>query len=198
MRETQTHQHSADFGFDRIAVAGAELVFDAVVAVGDGVVFGAGVVEFRHAVGQRFQFRFHGAQIVEHRHALGENAAAGEREAILRKISGGSAFGDGERAVVEGVHAGENLHERGLAGAVAADQADAVAGRDEPVRVFEEEFVAETFSGAGKLNHGLELSSHKSTCRYRLRGKDKSLQPQRARRRKNYDLRPDYVGDGIF
>jgi hypothetical protein len=27
-------------------------------------------------------------------------------------------------------------------------------GRDEPVRVFEEEFVAETFSGAGKLDHG--------------------------------------------
>jgi hypothetical protein len=25
--------------------------------------------------------------------------------------------------------------------------------RDEPVRVFEEQFVAESFSGAGKLNH---------------------------------------------
>ena len=35
-----------------------------------------------------------------------------------------------------------------------ADQADAVAGRDEPVRVFEEKFVAEAFSGAGELNHG--------------------------------------------
>ena len=103
---------------------------------------------------QRFEFGFHGAQVVEHRHALGENAAAGEREAVLGKISGGGAFGDGERAVVEGVHAGEDLHERGFAGAVAADQADAVAGRDEPVRVFEKEFVAETFSGAGKLNHG--------------------------------------------
>ena len=32
--------------------------------------------------------------------------------------------------------------------------------RDEPVRVFEEEFVAETFSGAGKLNHGSLLWSH--------------------------------------
>ena len=80
--------------------------------------------------------------------------AAGEREAVLRKISGGRAFGDGERAVVERVHAGENLHQRGFAGAVSAHQADAVAGRDQPVHVFEEEFVAETFSGAGKLNHG--------------------------------------------
>ena len=152
-REAQAHQDASDFGFDRVAVAGAEFVFDAVVAVGDGVVFRAGVVEFRHAVRERFEFRFHGAQVVEDRHALGEDAAAGEREAVLRKISGGRAFGDDEAAVVEGVHAGEDLHERGLAGAVAADQADAVAGRDEPVRVFEEEFVAETFSGAGELNH---------------------------------------------
>ena len=52
--------------------------------------------------------------------------AAGEREAILRKISGGRSFGDHEDAVVEGFHAGENLHERGLASAVAADKADAV------------------------------------------------------------------------
>ena len=86
------------------------------------------MVEFGHAVRQRFEFLFHGAQIVEHRHALGEDGAAGEREAILRQISGGRAFGDDEGAVVERVHAGENLHQRGLAGAVGADQADAVAG----------------------------------------------------------------------
>jgi hypothetical protein len=35
-------------------------------------------------------------------------------------------------------------------------------GRYQPVCVFEEEFVAEAFSGAGKLDHGLELSSHKN------------------------------------
>ncbi len=40
-------------------------------------------------------------------------------------------------AVIEGVHAGENLHQRGLAGAVAADQADVVAVGDQPVDVFE-------------------------------------------------------------
>ena len=36
----------------------------------------------------------------------------------------------------------------------AANQANAVAGRDQPIYIFEQEFVAETFSGAGKLNHG--------------------------------------------
>ena len=54
----------------------------------------------------------------------------------------------------------ENFQERGFAGAVRADQADAVFGRDQPVRSFEQELVAKAFSGAGELNHGLFLSSH--------------------------------------
>ncbi len=48
--EAQAHQNAPDFGFDRVAVAGAELVFHAVVAVGDGGILRAGMVEFRHAV----------------------------------------------------------------------------------------------------------------------------------------------------
>src|SRR5580700_4923371 len=74
----------------------------------------------------------------------------------------GRSLGDDERAVVEGVEACENLHQRGFAGAVRAHQADAVVGRDQPVGVFKKKFVAETFSGAGELNHGLESSSHKT------------------------------------
>src|SRR5580704_2160490 len=101
-------------------------------------------------------------QSSEHRHALGKNGTSRKREAVLRQISSSGAFGDDQRAVVERVQAGENLHQRGLAGAVRADQANAVVGRDEPVGVFKKEFVAETFSGAGKLNHGLDSSSHKT------------------------------------
>ncbi len=133
-------------------------MFDAVVAVGHSGVFRAGVVQFRHAVCKRFQFHFHRAQVVEHRHALGKNAASGERQPVLRQISGGCPFRDGKRAVVKRVHARENLHQRGLARAVRAHQANAVVGRDQPVRIFEEKFVAEAFAGAGKLDHGLELS----------------------------------------
>ena len=128
-------------------------MFDALVAVGHRGIFGAGVIEFRHAVSQGFELGFQGAQIVEDRHALGENRAPGQREAVLGKVSGRGAFGDHERAVVEGVHAGENLHQRGLAGAVAADQADVIVVGNQPVDVFEEQFVAEAFSGAGKLDH---------------------------------------------
>ncbi len=112
-------------------------------------------------MGERFQLPLHGVEFSEHRHAFGKHGAAGKREAILRQITSRGALGDDERAVVEAVQAGENLHQRGFAGAVPAHQADAVAGRDQPVGVFEKEFVAETFSGAGKLDHGLDSSSHK-------------------------------------
>src|ERR1700728_4059992 len=97
----------------------------------------------------------------EHRHAFRKDGAAGKREAVLRKISRGRPLGDDERAVVERVQAGENLHQRGLASAVRAHEPNAVVGRDEPVGVFKKKFVAETFSGAGELNHGLDSSSHK-------------------------------------
>ena len=156
--ETQPHQDSADFGLDRVAVARAEFVFQPVIAVGDFGVRRAGVIELRHAVREGFQFRLDGAEVVEHGHALVEHRPSRERQAVLRQVSGRRAFRDRERAVVERVQPGQNLHDRGLAGAVRADQPDAVVARDQPVGVFEKKFVAETFSGGGKLNHGLELS----------------------------------------
>src|SRR5208337_4330281 len=140
---------------------GAKLVLQTVIAVGNLGILRTGVIKLRNAVSERFQLSLHGVKFGEHRHALGEHAAAGKREPILRKISGGRSLGDDQGAVVERVQAGENLHQRGFAGAVRADQADAVAGRDQPVGVFKKKFVAETFSGARKLNHGLDSSSHK-------------------------------------
>ena len=52
-----------------------------------------------------------------------------------------------------GFHAGEDFHERGLAGAVAADQADRSRAVMSQSAFSKRRFVAETFSGAGKLNH---------------------------------------------
>ena len=62
---------------------------------------------------------------------------------------------DADEAVIERFDPGEDLQQRGFAGAVRAHQADAVVGRDHPVSVFEEELVAETFPGGGQLNHGV-------------------------------------------
>ena len=102
---------------------------------------------------QRFHLLLHLAQVLEHAHAFGEDGAAGERQAVLRQIALADAFGKGDVAVIERFHAAQDLEQRGLAGAVGADQARALLGRDQPVAVFEQEFVAETLAGALQLNH---------------------------------------------
>lgn len=104
-------------------------------------------------MGELLELLLHGAQFVEDGEAFLEDGAAGEGEAILRQVADGHAFGALHRAVVERVEPGENLHERGLAGAVGADEGGALVGRDEPVGVFKEKFVTETFAGVGELKH---------------------------------------------
>ena len=98
-------------------------------------------------------------EVVEDGKALGEDGLAAEGEAILREVAEGHAFDAGERAVVEGFDARKDFEERGLAGAVAADEAGALVGRDEPVGVFEEELGAEAFAGGGELEHESIFSS---------------------------------------
>ena len=85
--------------------------------------------------------------------ASAKHGAAGERQPVLRKIADGHALGEADRSVVERFHAAQNFEQRGFAGAVAADQAGALARRDQPVAVFKQELVAETFSGTLELDH---------------------------------------------
>ena len=102
---------------------------------------------------QRFELLLHFVQVGEDAHAFGENGAAGKREAVLRQIALRDALGMADGAVVERLHAAQNFQQRGFAGAVRADQAGALLGRDQPVAIFEQKFVAETFSGALELDH---------------------------------------------
>src|ERR1700722_10582974 len=136
-------------------------MFEAVIAIGHGGIFRTIVVEFGKTVQQRFEFLLHRPQVFEDRHALGEYGSSRKREPVLWKIASGGALGHDERTVVEGVDPGQHFHQRGLAGAVRAHQSDAITWRDEPIGIFEEKLMAETFSGARELNHGLDLSSHK-------------------------------------
>jgi hypothetical protein len=124
---------------------------------------------------ERLQFPLHSVQFGKYRHAFGKHGASGERKTILRQISGGGAFGNAQSSVIEGVKPGQNLHQGRFAGAVGAHQADAVARRDQPVGVLKKEFVAESFSGARKLNHGLDSSSHKLAAARRIQGKRRLL-----------------------
>ena len=143
-----------DLGFERVAVAGDEFVFEPLVTVSDVGVFRARVVEFRHAASERLHFFFDGIELGKHRHALGENSAAGEGEPVLRKVSGRDAFGARDGAVVEGLASGENFHDGGLAGAIRSDQTDARFWRDQPVGVLEQELVAVALASGGELDHG--------------------------------------------
>ena len=96
-------------------------------------------------------------EFVKHRHALGENRSAGHRQAILRKISGRDALGARDGAVVKGFASGQNLHDRGLAGAVGSDQPDARFWRDQPVGILKQKLVAIALAGAGELDHGVSI-----------------------------------------
>ncbi len=53
----------------------------------------------------------------------------------------------------------EDLQQRRFARAVAADQASALVRRDQPVSVFKEEFLAESFAGGGELQHAPSIFS---------------------------------------
>ena len=84
--------------------------------------------------------RFEGVDLVENGQAFVEDGAAGERDAVLRQIAGADAFHHVDGAVIERFDAGEDFEQRGFAGAVGADDADALLRRDQPVEVFETEF----------------------------------------------------------
>ena len=99
--EAQADQNSSDFRFDGVAVACAKLMFHAVIAVGDGAYSGLVWSSSAMLWVSDSSSCFHRAEVVEHRHAFGEDGAAREREAVLRQIAGGCAFGDDQAAVVE-------------------------------------------------------------------------------------------------
>ncbi len=110
-------------------------------------------------MGEVFGFALEGVEVIEDGEALGEDGFSAEGEAVLREIAEGHAFDAGELAVVEGFDAAEDFEEGGFAGAVAADEASALVRRDEPVGVFEEEFLAEAFAGGGELEHASSIFS---------------------------------------
>ncbi len=152
--KAETGENLTDLRFERVAIARNKFVLEFLVTVGNGGVFGALVVEFRHAAGERLHFFFDGMKLGKHGQTLGENGLAGEGEAVLRKVSDGNIFGARDGAVVERFAPGKDFHYRGLAGAVRSNQANAGFWRNQPVGVFEQELVAIALAGSGKLDHG--------------------------------------------
>ena len=152
--EAEAGEDGADAGLDVIAVARGEFGLDVVVAVDNLLVFRAGVVEFAHAAFEDLLLGFERADLVEDGKAFVEDGTAGEVDAVLREIAGADPLHDVERAIVEALNSGERFEQGGLAGAVRADDADALLRGEEPVEVLKKNFGAEAFAGFGELNHG--------------------------------------------
>ena len=151
--EAEAAEHGADLRVEGVDVVDVELVGDVGVAVGGGEILLRLGVGGGERVGDLLGLALEGEDGVEDGEALGEDGLAAQGEAVLRQIAEGHAFDAGELAVVEGFDAGEDFEQGGFAGAVAADQAGALVRRDQPVGVFEEEFLAESFAGRGELEH---------------------------------------------
>ena len=159
--ESEAAQHGADLRIQRVDVVDVEVVGDVGVAVGGGAVLARAGVGGRERVGDLFGLALQRVEMVEDGEALGKDGLAAEGEAVLRQIADGHALDTGQRAVVQVLQAGEDLEQRGFAGAVAADQAGALVRRDQPVGVFKEEFGAESLAGCGELKHRLLFSHFK-------------------------------------
>ncbi len=162
--ESEAAQHGPDLRIQRVDVVDVEVVGDVGVAVGGGAVLARAGVGGGERVGDLFGLALQRVQMVEDGEALGKDGLAAEGEAVLRQIADGHALDTGERAVVQGLQAGEDLEQRGFAGAVAADQAGALVRRDQPVGVFKQEFGAESLAGGGELKHQFLFSHLKRAC----------------------------------
>ena len=127
-------------------------------AVGGSGVGVALRVELGERGGDRFHLFFKAEQFVEDGQAFVEDGAAGERQAVLREVSDAHTAGALHLAVVEAVESGEDLHQRGLAGAVRADQSSLLVRGDQPVGVLEKEFRAKTLARIGELQHASILA----------------------------------------
>ena len=75
------------------------------------------------------------------------------RQAVLRQVADGQRGRLEDRARVGLVEPGHHLQQRGLAGAVRTAQADALAIRDLPRDVVEEDAIAEGLGEVGELDH---------------------------------------------
>src|SRR5271170_6891609 len=148
---------------------GAKFRIDLGEAVGGGGIGRAFRVELGERGGDGFHLFLKAEQFVKDREAFVEDGAAGEREAILRQVSDAHAFSALDLTVVEAVESGKDLHERGFAGAVRADQSSALVGSDQPVGILKEKLGAESLAGPGELQHGSILPGDYASSDPRLR-----------------------------
>ena len=111
------------------------------------------MVELGKLTAEALDLAFHGANFVKNRQALLEDGAALEAQALLGQIADAHAAGLFRRAVVERFLAGEDLHQRGFAGAVGAHQRGLFVFANQPVSFKKEYARPEAFPGIFQRKH---------------------------------------------
>ena len=130
-----------------------ELRLQDVESIGNLRVFSTNVIQLGHADSELFEFLLHRANLVEDRDAFDEDRPSAKRETILRKITRRNSLRAHDAAVIERFDSGKHFQQRGFSRPISADHANAVVGCDQPIKIFEQQFVAEALSSARELNH---------------------------------------------
>ena len=135
------------------------------IAFCDGLVFGALVIQLGHLAGQPLHFTLHLVQLVENGEAFVKHGAARELQPFLRQIADADAARLVEGSVVQRLETGENLHQRGFAGAVGAHQRSFFVVADKPVGFKEKNSRSEAFTGIFKSKHEILFSQRQTALR---------------------------------
>ena len=132
----QADQRRAQLGVRGEAAGALEFVTDVVIARSQLVRHV--LVVARDLLFVRAHAPLEHAQRIERGLRLGDHGAIGDRAHLLAQVADPCAAAQDERAAVGRVHAREHPQERGLTGAVAADEPDAVVGANVQRRTLEE------------------------------------------------------------
>ena len=149
----QAIQHGSDFRLQGISAVQSKLLRQRSIALELPVVFGAGLLHLRQFVLQLAALQFESAQVFKHRERFVEQGPAARNKAILRQVAKSQVAGAHDLAFIRLDQPRKHLHQGALAGAVLADQADAVPLIDLELERAEEPFPAICLSQFLSLEH---------------------------------------------
>src|SRR5581483_12076710 len=158
-RETEAGEHRSNPGLGRVPVERLKLVLHAVKPLGGGAIFFARRVQTAQLFSQFALLALERQHFRKNAQTFLKDGSARQGQAVLGQITYAQAPGPIDPARIERLQPGEDFEQRGLAAAIAADQANAVLRRYEPVESVEEEPLAKALASPGQLKHIFSLST---------------------------------------